>query len=72
MSAILGQLAAGRSIDEVLDDHPQLERDDVLAALQYAAAATGLSYAGVFDGPEDLGTQSEEYLTEGYATDGGS
>jgi len=35
---ILGQLAAGRSVDEVLEDYPYLERDDVLAALDYAAA----------------------------------
>lgn len=38
VSAIVGQLAAGRSIDDVLDDYPYLERDDVLAALAYAAA----------------------------------
>ena len=36
---VLGQLAAGRTIDEVLGDYPYLERDDVLAALEYAAAA---------------------------------
>ncbi len=36
---ILGQLAAGRTIDEVLADYPYLDRDDVLAALEYAAAA---------------------------------
>lgn len=40
VSAVLGQLAAGRAIDEVLDDYPQLEREDVLAALEYAAADT--------------------------------
>ncbi len=40
VSAVLGQLAAGRSIDEVIEDYPQLERDDVLAALEYAAAYT--------------------------------
>lgn len=40
VSAILGQLAAGRSIDEVLEDYGQLEREDVLGALEYAAAAT--------------------------------
>ncbi len=38
VSAVLGQLAAGRAIDEVLDDYPQLTREDVLAALEYAAA----------------------------------
>lgn len=40
VSAVLGQLAAGRSIDEILADYPQLKREDVLAALEYAAAAT--------------------------------
>jgi len=40
VSAVLGQLAARRSIDEVIEDYPQLERDDVLAALEYAAAYT--------------------------------
>ena len=39
VSAVLGQLAAGGSVDEVLADYPYLERDDVLAALEYAAAA---------------------------------
>lgn len=36
---VLGQLAAGRTIDEVLGDYPYLEREDVFAALEYAAAA---------------------------------
>jgi uncharacterized protein (DUF433 family) len=36
---VLGQLAAGRTIDDVLADYPYLVRDDVLAALEYAAAA---------------------------------
>lgn len=39
LSAVLGQLAAGASIDELLADYPYLEREDVLAALEYAAAA---------------------------------
>jgi uncharacterized protein (DUF433 family) len=37
VSTVLGLLAAGRSIDEVLKAYPYLERDDVLAALSYAA-----------------------------------
>ena len=37
VSAVLGQLAAGANVDEVLADYPYLERDDVLAALEYAA-----------------------------------
>lgn len=39
VSAIVGQLATGRSIDDVLVDYPYLERADVLAALEYAADA---------------------------------
>lgn len=40
VSAVLGQLAAGRSVDQVVDDYPYLERADVFAALEFAAAAT--------------------------------
>ena len=40
VSAVLGQLAAGASLDELLGDYPYLEREDVLAVLEYAAAAT--------------------------------
>jgi uncharacterized protein (DUF433 family) len=40
VGAILGQLAAGASVDEVLASYPYLERDDILAALGYAAEAT--------------------------------
>ena len=39
VSAVLGQLAAGLTIPEVLADFPYLDRADVLAALEYAAAA---------------------------------
>ncbi len=39
VSAVLGQLAAGASIDELLADYPYLEREDVLAALEYVAVA---------------------------------
>lgn len=39
VSAVLGQLAAGQSTDDVLADFPYLEREDVFAALEYAAAA---------------------------------
>lgn len=40
VSTILGQLAAGVSVDELLASYPYLEREDILAALRYAAAAT--------------------------------
>jgi uncharacterized protein (DUF433 family) len=38
VSVVLGQLAAGKAVDEVLDEYPYLERDDIRAALKYAAA----------------------------------
>lgn len=39
VSMVLGQLAAGRTVEDVLADYPYLERADVLAALEYAATA---------------------------------
>lgn len=36
---ILGQLAADRDVDGVLEDYPYLDREDVLAAIRYGAAA---------------------------------
>jgi len=38
---LLELLSAGMTIDEVLADYPDLERDDVLAALEFGALATG-------------------------------
>jgi uncharacterized protein (DUF433 family) len=38
VSMVLGRLAGGSTIDELLDEYPYLERDDVLAALEFAAA----------------------------------
>ncbi|HZP75918.1 MAG TPA: DUF433 domain-containing protein [Pseudolabrys sp.] len=34
---IVGQIGAGRSVDDLLSDYPYLEREDVLEALRYAA-----------------------------------
>jgi uncharacterized protein (DUF433 family) len=34
---ILEYLASGMSLEELLDDFPELERDDILAALSFAA-----------------------------------
>ena len=34
---IFGQIGAGRTIENVLEDFPCFEREDVLEALQYAA-----------------------------------
>lgn len=33
---VLGFLAAGMTVDEILTEYPYLERDDILAALAYA------------------------------------
>lgn len=33
---IVGQIGAGRSIDELLADYPYLERDDILEALRHS------------------------------------
>lgn len=38
---LLEKLAAGLSIESILGDHPQLEREDVLAALDYARSVLG-------------------------------
>ena len=34
---IVGQIGAGRNIDQILSDYPYLEREDILQALRYAA-----------------------------------
>ena len=37
---IVGQIGAGRSVEDLLADYPYLEREDVLEALKYAAWRT--------------------------------
>lgn len=37
VSMILGQLASGKTAQEILDDYPYLEQEDITQALQYAA-----------------------------------
>ncbi len=48
VSAVLGQLAGGAGIDELLADYPYLEREDILAALEYAAGAAQERELAVF------------------------
>ena len=38
---VLALLAAGASHEEILEDHPDLENADILAALAYASNLTG-------------------------------
>ena len=40
VSLLMGQIAHGASIDEVLEDYPDLVREDIVQALQYAAWLT--------------------------------
>jgi uncharacterized protein (DUF433 family) len=39
VAAVLGQLAARRTVDQVLEDYPYLDAEDIYTALAYAAAA---------------------------------
>lgn len=39
VTTVVGQLAAGRTYDEVLSDFPDLELADIYAALRFAAVA---------------------------------
>lgn len=41
VESLLELLSAGMSVDELLADYPDLERDDVLAALEFGALAAG-------------------------------
>ncbi len=41
VESVLELLAAGMTVDEVLADYPDLERDDILAALEFGARAAG-------------------------------
>lgn len=40
VSDLLELLANGATVEEIVADHPTLERDDVFAALAYAAVST--------------------------------
>lgn len=42
VETILELLASGMTTEELLDDYPDLEREDILAALEFGALATGM------------------------------
>jgi len=44
VQVVLELLASGMTFDEIIDDHPELEREDLLAALEFAAAQAGGQY----------------------------
>lgn len=39
---LLGWLASGMTVEEILDDYPDLEHEDILAALEFGALAAGI------------------------------
>ncbi len=41
VESLLELLASGMTIEEVIEDHPDLERDDLLAALEFGALVSG-------------------------------
>ncbi|HUP61792.1 MAG TPA: DUF433 domain-containing protein [Thermoanaerobaculia bacterium] len=41
---VLGMMAAGSSIDELLEHYPWLEREDIQACLLYASCVIGREY----------------------------
>lgn len=41
VESLIELLASGMTIEQVMADHPDLERDDLLAALEFAALAAG-------------------------------
>lgn len=49
---LLDLLASGMTNEEILEDHPELEREDILAVLQYAGLlASGRPLGEVLAGP---------------------
>ena len=49
VSSIVGKLADGMTTEEILADHPELEPEDIAAALAFAAEAAGerrVAYSG--------------------------
>jgi len=44
VETLLGWLIAGMSLDEITADYPDLEREDILAALAYAARLSQIKH----------------------------
>ncbi|GIH73528.1 DUF433 domain-containing protein [Sphaerimonospora thailandensis] len=44
VETVVRLVAAGWSFDEILSDYPDLERDDIKQALEYAAASTNVHF----------------------------
>jgi uncharacterized protein (DUF433 family) len=44
VATILGYLAAGETVDEILHQHPMLEREDIAACLAFASRTLDHAY----------------------------
>jgi uncharacterized protein (DUF433 family) len=44
VETVVRQVAAGWSFEEILDEYPDLQREDITQALEYAAAATNVHH----------------------------
>ena len=64
VSAVLGQMAAGRTVEDIVADHPQLDREDVLAALAFAAASLGPDAAPVAAHDADFPARLQRSIEE--------
>ena len=49
VSLILDMLAGGDSIEEILENYPQLQREDILACIAYGAAMSRENYVDLDD-----------------------
>jgi len=47
VSLVLDFLASGSSLEDILEDYPQLEREDVLACIAYGADMTRERYVEI-------------------------
>lgn len=52
VKTILEMLSSGMSIDEILVDYEDLEREDIYATLSYAALLTRIKHIELIDGHE--------------------
>jgi len=46
VAILVGSIADGMSIDELIDEYPQLSRDDIRAALSYSRTTSRLKTKG--------------------------
>ena len=50
VAQVLELLAGGMSFEEILEDYPYLEKEDILACLEYADQGTSLPGANLEEG----------------------